>query len=262
VSANSTFTTLNYAYQLQNTATSPKAAKIFSLVLLPCEDPGATVSSSQWISEAGILELISARRCEFSALERSLLAPGSKLTDAKVTSRWLPGIGRAIVSSEAAAPVWPSGEATPRATYDLAETVNSDYLGGKKVEMVVPLRDPALFATSDGGLGLVLADLEQACKLGWIGRERDEESRKGEARQEQDGERNELCDELKEKLQHAQKALARGKKANAAHALQEFLHELSEKKDKRVNSNAYALLFTNVDYLVTKVLGVVPEKDD
>lgn len=230
MSANPAFTVLNYSYQLKNTATSPGSPKIFLLVLVPCDDPGVVTSSFQWTSKAGFLELISARRCQFSATIRSRLAPGSMLSDAKVVSRWLPGIGRAIVSGEAEATVWPSGEATPTATYDLADTVNNVYLGGKKVDMVVPLKDPASFATPDRGLGLVLADLSKACTLGWV---------------KTPG----ICNSLEVKLKQAQSAILQNDLKLAGNHLKSLQNELAAQRGKHVNELAFLLLSTNVGFI-------------
>lgn len=230
LSADSAYATLNYVYQLKNTATSPEATKIYSLILVPCDDLGATVSSNQWVPEASVLELISARACEFGAPTRSLLAPGSMLTDAKVTSRWLPGIGRAMVSGEGHPPVWPSGEATPTAAYDLARSVNSAYLGGKKIDMLVPLKDPASFATADRGIGLVQADLSKTCTLGWV---------------KSAG----ICNSLEVKLNHAQAAIAQSDLRLAGNHLKSLQNELSAQRGKDVDELAFLLLSTNVGFI-------------
>jgi hypothetical protein len=191
----------------------------------------------------------------------SPLAVGQSQAGLSVVSSNLPAIASLVLVADAPIVGWPSDEDTPPEAYELADSVSIPQQGGLPVPSIAPTRPPSTLADPGPAIQLVLGDLDRACTLGWIGKPRDDDHR-AHARPEREDERHEFCSELKEKLQHAQKALARGKRANAAHALQEFLHELSEKKDKRVNSNAYALLFTNVDYLVTKVLGVVPEKDD
>ncbi len=230
ISVDSAYERVTYSYSLKNTATSGSTPGIYSMILVPCDDPGATASSSQWTTDVGVVKLISARTCEFSGPMGSRLAPSAVLSDARVVSRWLPGIGRAIVSCEANSPLWPSGEATPHAAYELAETVNSDYLGGKKVEMLVPLKDPASFATPDRGLGLVLADLSKACTLGWV---------------KTPG----ICNSLEVKLKQAQSAILQNDLKLAGNHLKSLQNELAAQRGKHVNDLAFMLLNTNVGYI-------------
>jgi hypothetical protein len=169
--------------------------------------------------------------CWFTGPKDTQLAAGTVLSDAKITSKWLPGVGKAIVASHAAPPVWPSGEWTPRAASTLAQTVNSPPLGGRKVDVVVPLRDPALFSVIDHGTGLVLSDLSQACTLGWI-------------------DSSGICNSFEVKLKDAQAAILNNDLKLARNHLGAFQNELSAQRGKHVGELAFALLNTNVAFIL------------
>jgi hypothetical protein len=227
-SVDTTYSAIGYSYSLKNTAVG--GSPLWSLAL-PCDDPGATASSTQWRAHVGALKQISARMCWFTGPKDTRLAAGTVLSDAKITSKWLPGVGKAIVASHAAPPVWPSGEWTPRAASTLAQTVNSPLLGGRKVDVVVPLRDPALFSVTDHGTGLVLSDLSQACTLGWI-------------------DSSGICNSFEVKLKDAQAAILNNDLKLARNHLGAFQNELSAQRGKHVGELAFALLNTNVAFIL------------
>jgi hypothetical protein len=257
VSADTAYTTISYSYQLKNRATPTTGARIGSLIL-QCDDPDAKATSTQWFADVTLVRVLAARKCEFLGSRRFRLSSGALLSDAKITSRWLPGIDKVIVGGEVDPPVWPSGQATPKAASKLARTVNSEYLGGQRVDMLAPLKDPTSFAVPDRGLGLVLADLEQACKLDWIAKK--------------------PCRSLQKELREAQAALLRNALEDAVDAMRDVQEKLKEQDvqeklkehekrgkpeekrerpakrddedDEHISHSAVALLGTNVNYVL------------
>lgn len=229
VSADSAYATFAYSYKLKNTATGSAGARIGSLIL-QCDDPDARATSIQWFADVTLVKVIPARKCEFLGSRRVRLSSGATLSDAKITSRWLPGIDRAVVGGEVEPPVWPSGEATPRAASKLARSVNSEYLGGKKADTLAPLKDPASFAVLDHGVGLILADLSRVCSLGWV-------NNAG------------VCNSLEVKLKEAQTTVLRNDSLLAGNHLNALQNELSAQRGKHVNELAFLLLSTNVRFI-------------
>jgi hypothetical protein len=231
ISVDSSFSAITYSYRLQNTAAPGEGTRVRALIL-PCADPSARTISRQWRGRVSVVELISARKCVFTGSQRTQLASGAALTDAAIESNWLPGIDNAMVSGEATPPVWPSGEMTPKAALMLADTVNSTFLGGRTAETVAPVKAPSVFAGSGRGLSIVLEDLSQACALGWV---------------KTPG----ICNSFEVKLKHALDALLQNDLGLARGQLVAFQNELSAQHGKQVNELAFALLNTNVGYILS-----------
>jgi hypothetical protein len=183
----------------------------------------------------------------FTKAAMSGIVPGGQVGGAlALQSAWLPGIRQGRATGFTHQVSFPGfRDETPEEIDTLFQSTEHP----RVFPIVSPKYPPAAFENPAAGISIVVDELKQACSLGWVGKKRDDDDR----RSEQD---DELCSKLKQNLEQAQKHLARGKKKNAAHALQALLHELSEEK---VDSNARALLFTDVNYLVTKVLR---EQDD
>lgn len=232
--ADTAYSSIHYSYRMKNAAPAGGGPDIFLIALMPCNDPRAAASSAGWSSEVDQVDLLASRVCEFVAPTDSALAPGSILPDASVRSGWLPGLGKAIVSCVAEPPVWPSGEATPVAAFDTANRVNDAYVGGKRVDMVVPAKDPTSFSVPDHGVGLVLTDLGRACGLGWV---------------QEPG----ICNSLGVKLKHAQAALLAGGTQAGRAGLEAFRNELAAQRGKHVGELAFQLLDLNAGFILARL---------
>jgi hypothetical protein len=167
--------------------------------------------------------------CVWHLGSRARVAPNTTFSGVlRLQSSWLPGVRLG----------WTEGfnpDIVLRGfRYEVDEDLMDLYHSTKKpfsLAVVSPAYDPVLFANPTNALGLVSADLDQVCKLGWIDNQG-------------------VCNSLSVKLQNAQKSL--GTPA-AKNLLQAFLNELSAQNGKHVNANAYALLSTNVSYIADKL---------
>lgn len=152
--------------------------------------------------------------------------PGSDFGKAlPLQSAWLPGIreGRADGAT---------GEIHfPGFTDEMDQSIEQLYFPTQQPRLfpvVSPKYPPDAFRDPAQGISIVLDELTQACSLGWIGNPG-------------------VCNSLSVKLQHAQTSVGTPAGKNV---LQAFLNELSAQNGKHVTANAYALLSTNVIYIV------------
>lgn len=150
----------------------------------------------------------------------------------------VPGTVRAIGFREGIR--WPTHDPIPQ--NDRARMVIDslqDAHGWIAVSTIVPARDPSAFDSPANAIGLIRIDLAQACvQLGWI-------TNPG------------VCRSLEAKLEEAARSLRRGRTDAAREQLESFLAELDAEHGappgKHVNDNAYALLRTNAEYLLSRL---------
>lgn len=168
------------------------------------------------------------------------LKPGERMR-AEFESSLLPTIGEARGLGAVHGVSWPTSDPIPE-NDEARAFVRSvqGYTGGwRSVPVVVPARDPAALADPAGGVRVVREDLARVCgELGWI-------SRPG------------ICRSLEAKLEQAARSLGRGQGKAARGQLEAFLRELKAQHGaepgKHVNDNAYALLRTNVEYVLSRM---------
>lgn len=230
VSVTSTEAETVYRYVLQNRA-SPQAKQPISAVRLPCPDRlgAVSVGAAEWNSRVVVLR--GETLCHF-LFRSDWLVPGGRRQSFEVRSTWMPGIveGRILGAGEPV--LWPTeaGSFDDR-VYALADQVRGITGGWFSLPVVAPARDPAEMADPVRALPLISADLEKACELSWI-------TNAG------------VCRSLAAKLEQTSRSLSRGQRSAAQGQLRAFLRELEAQRGRHVDPNAYALLATNVRYLL------------
>lgn len=234
--------TYTYRYELAN---MPGALSTQSMqqVEIPCPGDGAVLtvgSPTDWVARYGFTERVRTTVCGFSAYrDAATIAPGQRLSGFTVISVYLPQIVEAAVWGKLSdVPALPGlGEVEP----ELAE-LHSRAVGASggwySLSVVGPGRAPDELQQPQNGIPLVATDLGRLCSMAWI-------SQSG------------VCRSLRSKLDAASSSFRRGAISDTRDKLRSFLAELEGQHGlepgKHVNDNAYWLLRTNVQYLLSRL---------
>ena len=233
----------HYTYEVQVQSTSPQSLRTFQL-RCPESDTAIWNLSAIAIDEGD--ELATRRgtwadqpTCfiPFGAIP---LAPGERMR-LQLESSLLPAIGETRGLGAVRGVSWPTTDPIPENDEARAfvRSIQGFTGGWKSVPSVIPARDPTTFANPPRGVREVKQDLARACgDLGWI-------SQPG------------ICRSLEAKLEQAGRSIERGQRQAARGQLEAFLQELEAQhgatSGKHVDDNAYSLLRTNVEFMLTRL---------
>ena len=160
------------------------------------------------------------------AVDEDSIPPGAGLSGFGVRSTYLPGI-----RTVRAEPTWQSCCSQPDPGSEEGEHPSPDSFAVAGTT-IGPTRAPS-DVTGSAGVALVIDDLDDICVLGWI----------------DDGG---VCNSLRVKLVQAQASIIADRPA-ARQQLQAFLNELDAQRGQHVNENAYWLLRTLAEHVITTI---------
>lgn len=201
------------------------------LLEVPC--PEATVSVAAPEPWSGVrVGFRGAPSCEFAS--HPALRVGKAQGGLAVVGGNLPAISSLTLAAPARSVLWPSGESTPDDAYELANKVSLPQTGGVALTSLAPIRPTEELADPSVAIHTIRADLARSCGLGWV-------SPRG------------ICRSLDVKLSHALVGAFL-----EPQALRAFLDELDAQRSKHVSPEAFALLSTNVRYLLGQTEGTHP----
>lgn len=233
-----------YAYQYEvSNASGALSTQSVEDIEIPCPADGAVLAlevPSDWVADYEFTHRLGSFICGFTATgEHATIAPGQRLTGFAMTSGYLPQIVEAAVwGGLLDDPGLPGlGEVGPELA-DLYSRAVGASGGWFSVLVVAPGRAPDEVGRPQQGIRLISTDLSRTCSIGWI-------SQSG------------VCRSLQVKLDAAAASLVRGPVEGARSQLQSFLKELEAQHGpqpgKYVSDNAYWLLRTNVQYLLSRL---------
>lgn len=230
-----------YRYSLTNRP-GPITKQPLRLVFLPCPSGDRELSVTPapgWnAGTAGLDPFI----CRFSYRDK-WIEPGESIAGFEIHSIMLPTVSSARAFGYTDPVVFPASVETVADTvitlFHAARGMTFNSLGARRFKAVVPGIAPERFANPNAALSLVREDLGHVCgELGWI-------TDHG------------ICRSLEAKLEAAARSLQRGNPRSARGQLQSFLNELDAQHGpepgKHVGASAYALLSTNVAYLLERL---------
>ena len=235
---------LRYRYTAVVTAESRQE---LAFLEVDCPGPGLVQAISAQVTVQGqvgawfaeFFDLPDRPSCSFERGADGLPAGG--VLRGQFDSARLPGIGGARALGKTAGVRWPTSDPMPdnEEAGEVVEGLSGLTGGWWALTTVVPARDPASLENPSQTFAAVIADLSQVCgPLGWI-------TNAG------------VCNSLRVKLDQAVHASAAGDVDGARSLLQSFLDELDAQHGaepgKHVTDNAYFLLKTNVEFLLTQL---------
>lgn len=227
---------LEYVYVLENRPT-PRAKSPITRVQIDCPADARTAAPASW--NASAVDQDGRNVCSF-LFRTEWLEPGKMVEGLRLESTWLPAIVEARVVGHGRPVMWPSEEgAVPAEVYALADQVRGRTGGWLSLAVVAPGRSPDALADPRAGIVAVKGDLARVCSdRVWI-------ANVG------------ICRSLEAKLDAASRSLERGDTASARGQLQSFLRELEAQHGaqpgKHVSDNAYWLLKTNAEYVLSRL---------
>ena len=178
--------------------------------------------------------------CVFLVTDDAGILPGEAREGIELATQWLPAISSGNFWGLAEPFQFPPEEQAEHAPelHNLIRMVDGVGGGWVRSDLVSPGRDPAQYTNPMTLLRAISGDLSQACTLAWI-------TNGG------------VCRSLQVKLSHAETSLQGQKVSTTRNELESFLAELDAQHGpqpgKHVNENAYWLLRTNVEYLLSRL---------
>jgi hypothetical protein len=225
-----------YRYQLAN-LTALRSTQSIGDFEIPCSPQAEAVAPTGWsVMVSDIDRSAGGYFCTWSELSGDGgVAPGSSLQGFVVRSSWLPAIAPGKFWGSAPPVMFPEGDGEHEsAVHDLIKQVSGVRGGWVPGNVIAPAREPTGLST-ERHLGNVQADMTQACgEQGLI-------TNQG------------ICTSLQGKLDQAAQAIRAGDASAARARLGTFLAELDAQRGVNVPENAYWLLWTNVQAVLSRL---------
>jgi hypothetical protein len=233
-----------YSYRLQN-AVGPRTEQPLRRFGFPCPVSGEVEASGPagWIVAIEEPHKLSDLRfrCTFLSNETEGIAPGG-MVDFEIVTPWLPRIEPGRFWGLVPPVRFPSGEKQEhdQELHDLIQSVSGVTGGWVTSDMIAPVRDPAGLAPTQA-LRETMTTLDAACAAPRLIS-------------------SEItCLRLKATLERAFLSLTAGACGTARGEIKSFLQQLSAERGKDVSENAYWLLWTNGDFLLSNIDSKVTE---